>query len=203
MSRLVSSIIPFLLIIALLFTAGCAQDNSTNVSGSDAEVSAADATVAEESLRDMIEYQKIAFCAGGGTLFIDVENIDRYSLQMTLFAYEDNTGVVLTIDEIMEYLCREPLYKGYSSMTYENDPKISDYVHWAADFSGQVIARKYIEYASYYFKCYKEENGIVGNTALTARDLSYEDLLQLRQKVLDPDYELTIDLSAYAEYLDG
>ena len=202
MSRLVSSIIPFLLIIALLFTAGCAQDNSTNVSGSDADVSAADAAVAEESLRDMIEYQKIAFCAGGGTLFIDVENIDRYSLQMTLFAYEDNTGVVLTIDEIMEYLCREPLDGSYSSMTYENDPKISDYVHWAADFSGQVIAREYEVFGRYYFKCYKEENGILGKKEFNASVLSYEDLLQLRQKILDPEYELTIDLSAYAEYLD-
>lgn len=129
--------------------------------------------------------------------YVNMNTIKKYKLQILLFAYEDYTGEIVTVDEIMEFLESEMDENRHSTRTCENEPCIFDYVIWAvSDYLklGQID----MIYQDNFYDClleYKTANGIEEFSDPILMDLTFEELSQLREKIKNPDYELTIDLT--------
>lgn len=133
---------------------------------------------------------------GGYRYYINIDKINKIRLQINLYAYEDTTGIVITLEDVFNFLESEMDENRYSTKTFEDNPIIENYVYWAVvdDFG----FAKTTEYFHNFYDClveYKEENGLTEYSYPNLSSLTLEELSQLREKIKNPDYELTIDLT--------
>lgn len=198
-------IVPLLLGICMIATIG-----SLHLSK---RISAERMRIQEEQAREeaqiekeqMLWYESHAFMEYSATertygysYYIKIDSIILPRLQINLYAYEDSTGIALTTDDIIAFLESEMDENRHSTKTWENDPIIENYVYWVElEPEGQ---RKVMKYFDDFYCClveYKKENGLEESDLPTISTLELEELAQLREKLNNPDYELTIDLTKW------
>lgn len=131
----------------------------------------------------------------GSRYYINIDKIDKVRLQINLYAYEDTEGIVITLDEIFDFLESEMDENRHSTKTFEDNPRMEYYVYWSA--IDKLGVAKTNEYFHDFYDClveYKEANGLTEDSSSGLSSLTLEELAQLREKLKNPDYEITFDL---------
>lgn len=143
----------------------------------------------EEIKGKMIYYECIAFATTLNHEYVNIEQINQTELQIYLNGYKYYKNITISVGDIMTYLKSDLNENGASIKTYEKDENIADYVCWVnvcndcGIYESKIIA---------IWNQYSEEKGIDDNYSFYS--LTPDDINQLSEKLINPDYEITIEL---------
>lgn len=120
-------------------------------------------------------------------------------LYIDLAYYTKETGEVLTLAEVEEYLSVEYEDDGTLRM-YNNGkhPKIQAYVEWRTEGRRDDEVKKYREALNSIYSAYTKETYIdkgLSAPNISLYDLSFQQLDELIKKEADPSYEMQLNLS--------
>lgn len=114
-------------------------------------------------------------------------------LYADLYFYEENTGKVVTLEDVQEYLSQE--YEEDGSIRIYNNGKhkeIQKYIEWYLNndtIESQSLADLYTVYRESLKKLYPEENPELATNFLK---LPFDEFVKVMEKYKDPSYVLEI-----------